>query len=154
MMQRARRSHRYPAFLAACGSALTLAGCFSGASRPEKEGQTYGGPPISIESSEAVATAPIAGLGMTGAQHIVVLAAPTAGWSFTLDSVQDAYQRREVYLTIMRPNPAYPGARAAVQQRMASEVELRAPIDVYARVLDYTPRPEPSPYRYAGSSDR
>lgn len=141
-------------FVSACAGAVALGGCFSGPSRPEKDSQAYSGPPITIESSEAVAAAPPAGLGLIGAQHILVLSAPTAGWSFTLDSVQDAYQRREVFLTIMRPNPAYPGARTAVEQRMASEVERRAPIDVYARVLDYTSNPEPSPYRYAVSSDR
>lgn len=83
----------------------------------------YSGPPIAIDSS--------------GREHVLVLSAPSAGWSFTLDMVRESRRRQDLYVTIRRPNPLYEYAQVVVEQRLASPVPTSQPVAVYARVLGH-----------------
>lgn len=117
---------------------LVLEGCASGNRPPRAKDSGYAGPPISVEES--------------GSQHIVVLTAPTAGWSFSLDEVRDRMGGKDVFVTVRRPNPAYLHAQAEVVQNLGTEVASNVPLEVYARVLDHDTKNGSLSYYHAAES--
>lgn len=128
----------------ACG--LAPLGCFWGGGGPremKKEGRGYDGPPIAIDSTAGGGGE---GAGAVGEQHMLVLTAPSAGWSFMLDTVRESYKQREVFVTVVGPNPAYSYAPGPVEQHLGTAVESRVPITVYARVLEYAEKAEGQGY--------
>lgn len=117
------------------GAVLILSGCLS-VGHPALSSEPYNGPALSVDSS--------------GAQHRVVLAAPTSGWSLTFDRSQKLFDRTEVYVTITRPNPAYPTTQVVVTLNLDSAVDIREDLAVFARVLDYGQKI--GPYQRAAAS--
>lgn len=113
-----------------------LPGCKGGTRRPVKAAApaTYDGPPISVESS--------------GAHHVVVLTAPSAGWAFTMDRSEPALRSTEVFLTATRPNPAFMHAQQVVPLRAGTGVDAAKPVDVYVRFLDFGASPSGSAGAY------
>ncbi len=73
------------AVLCAAAGATQIFGCASRAAPPDVAADRYAGPPIHLEADP---------LG-----HIVVIEAPSGGWSVTLDGVYDAFKSREVFIT-------------------------------------------------------
>ncbi len=114
---------------------LFLTACAS--SRPKASGTPYTGPTVSVDSS--------------GAQHRVVLAAPTSGWSINFDRSQKLFDRTDVFITITRPNPAYATNPVQVNLNLNTAVDTREDVAIFARVLDYGKKTD-SPYDRAAAS--
>ena len=95
----------------------------------------YQGPPLSVQTRSG--------------QHVVVLTAPTSGWQFTLDATRQIYQRTNVFVTLVRPNPAWIFTEAQVEQEAATAVDPAQSIQVYARVLPYGTEPGTQSYKPA-----
>jgi hypothetical protein len=129
-----------PALLAA----VLLAACASSNSgsdrgpaakpRPVTSDQAYTGPAVAIDS-------------VTGPNHLIVLSAPSPGWTFTFDQVSPS--GRDAYLTIHRPDPGLLYPQVMVEQKMDSTVAAPRPIRVYIRLLDFAEKAGTQPYRLA-----
>lgn len=131
---------RPPQLLLSSIALLSLLCSCSGSVRfPSKTSEAYGGPPLALAS--------------TPPQHRVILTAPSAGWSFLMDQSRRAFDHTDVFLTIIRPNPAYMHTQAQVHQEAATDIDPSEPVVIYARVLAhdakagdqaYSPVPMPS----------
>lgn len=95
----------------------------------------YQGPPLSVQTRSG--------------QHVVVLTAPTSGWQFTSDATRQVYQRTNVFVTLVRPNPAWIFTEAQVEQEAATAIDPAQSIQVYARVLPYGTEPGTQSYKPA-----
>lgn len=112
------------AALCALACTIQLVGCASQAAPPDVAADRYAGPPIHLEEDSS--------------GHIIVVESPSGGWSITLDGVYEAFQRRDAFITIMRPNPLGMHTQAVVEQRLATFVPTNVPLRVVARVLPYS----------------
>lgn len=142
-MRKAAGSRR----MAAASGAMACLACLgalapscSDAPAVSRSAQPYEGPPISIDPG--------------GPEHVLVLSAPSGGWSFIFDQVKPAFARREVYVTVIRPNPAMMHTLTLVEQRLGTTVDKGTPIDVFARLDDYGANPSDVAYGPALRSDR
>lgn len=110
-----------PRFLLVALAAACPAGC-GGTSKPTIAEGAYDGPPLSIDQS--------------GRSAVVIMEAPTPGWSISLDRASEARDHWQAFITVRRPNPAYMYSQVVVTQNLLTTVESRFPIRVYGRVLD------------------
>lgn len=118
---------------------VLLIGCTSSGTRPPTANdEGYTGPPLHVAEA--------------GEEHVVVLTAPTAGWTFSLDEVRSRMGGMDVFVTVRRPNPAYLHPQAIVEQNLGTRVPTTEDIDVYARVLDYDDEGKLVYFYAAGSS--
>lgn len=111
------------------------AGCGGGAPTPRIADGAYDGPPLSIDQS--------------GRTAVVIMEAPTPGWSVTVDRSSEARDHWQAFVTVRRPNPAYMYAQMIVRQNLLTTVESRRPLRVYARVLEFTDEAIDGEYREA-----
>ncbi len=117
-----------------------LASCGGGASIDKDTNSPYQGPEISIDSA--------------GPQHIILVQAPSAGWTVVFDQTRPALGTTEVFVSLIRPNPAFQHAQAVVEQRLGSTVASNSRINVFARVCDHGADPKDFAYRSAGRAAR
>lgn len=115
--------------------ALFIGGCGGGLPAPRIADGAYEGPPLSIDQS--------------GRTAVVVMEAPTPGWSVTVDRSSEARDHWQAFVTIRRPNPAYMYAQMIVKQNLLTTVESRRPLRVYARVLEFADQSIDGEYREA-----
>ena len=113
-------------------------GCAGGGGHVEKGQGRYDGPAIRIDS--------------TGTQHLLILTAPTAGWSFTFDQVKKAFGHQELFVTVTKPNPAAMHAQVIVEQRLGTSVDSKTPLTVFVREVDFGSDPDARPYEFAAKS--
>jgi len=111
-------------------------GCASGPKEAPKSDTPYQGPSLDFES--------------TGAQHRIIMTAPSSGWSVTLDRTTPRLEHTDVFITIVGPNPAFRHAQALVTQEVGSGIEITRPIEVYARVLEFGEPAADQPFHPAG----
>jgi hypothetical protein len=131
------RTPFFPALLAAgalCACASHSSSPTGGSGRPAVSDRAYDGPAIAIDS-------------MTGPRHLIVVTAPSPGWTVIFDQVSDAGDR--VYITIRRPDPALLYPQVIVQQKLDSTSPIARPAEVYARVLGFNENAGTQPYRPA-----
>ena len=69
-------------------------------------------------------------------RHLVVMHAPTGGWTFGVDKSEVIPDGRRVYLTARRPDPAFMHTQAFVELRALTEVPVETEVELVARVLD------------------
>lgn len=115
---------------------LASIGCRSNA--PVLERTAYEGPSITIDRS--------------GATYLLRVESPSPGWSVTLDQVEPSFGQSTLTVTSRRPDPSYMYPQVMVTQELLTTVDVRTPIDVYARVLDFASSPNAGAYRFVGSS--
>lgn len=114
---------------AALAGLLNLRGCASDAtsnpgdqpSLPVTTTDPYRGPTIALDS--------------TGPRHLVLIHSPSPGWTVSIDQVRP--DRRDVYITLMRPDPRYLYPQMIVEQTLDSTLPASKPARVLARVLDF-----------------
>lgn len=111
-------------------------GCRSSA--PVLERSAYEGPAITIDRS--------------GPTYLLRVESPSPGWSVTLDRVEPSFGQSTLTVTSRRPDPSYMYPQVMVTQELLTTVDVRTPIDVYARVLDFASSPNAGVYRFVGSS--
>ena len=123
-----------PSFIA--GGCLLISTFWLGSCSPEKtpnvQKNAYGGPAIALDS--------------TGPQHHVILTAPTAGWSFTLDETRRELYDTQAYFTARRPNPAFMHAQVRVTLEVATPIDASRPIYIFARVVSFDEMDSSEPY--------
>lgn len=118
--------------------ASLLQGCSRGGSGVRIADAPYAGPDIAIDAS--------------GAQYQVVLTAPTGGWEFRRDRIRDSLDGREIFVTAIRPNPAYMHTQALTEHRLGTSAPTTAPVRLFARLIDHDQDPGSAHYRPAGSA--
>lgn len=74
-------------------------------------------------------------------KHLVVMRAPTGGWTLKIDRSEITPDGKRVFLTARRPDPAFMHTQALVDLRVLTEVPQDAHIELVARVLDRNERP-------------
>lgn len=119
----------------AASLAIVLGGSGCAGRSAVQDSAPYAGPPIEIDSA--------------GPTHHVVMHAPTSGWAFTLDRVDEVRGGREAFVTIRRPNPAMIYSQAIVEQRIGTGVPATTTLRVLARVQEFTDAPASGAYRQA-----
>jgi len=125
------------AFLGACASG---GGSGAGApSRPATSDQAYAGPAVAIDSA-------------TGPNHLIVLTAPTPGWSFSFDQVGPT--DGDIYVTVRPPDPSLLYAAMIVEQKLDSTVPSGKPARVYVRMLEFGEKAGSQAYRLAKETAR
>ena len=111
--------------LALCLGALPCLeiGCGGGKALPVVSVDPYVGPPVSLDGS--------------GETYTVIARTPTPGWVATLDRVVEQYRRKDIYVTLRRPNPAYYYAQNQVDQQLGTSVLSADAVTLYVRILDH-----------------
>jgi hypothetical protein len=104
----------------ALGIGALPAGCASG-DRIAIANQPYDGPPIELATASQ--------------QRIVKLTAPSGGWTFRLDTTRPRLDLTEVFVTAVRPDPAFMQTQALVTHELATGIAPDRPVRLYARVL-------------------
>lgn len=112
------------ATLCAIACATHLVGCAGHATPPDTTADRYVGPPIHLEDDPS--------------GQVIVVESPSGGWAITLDGVYDAFERRDAFVTIMRPNPLGLHTQAIVEQRLATFVPAGTTLRVLARTVPYS----------------
>jgi hypothetical protein len=120
------------------GAGLLLPACGGGGGQVDRGSGAYSGPDIRIDS--------------TGPKHLLILTAPSAGWSFTFDQVRPAFGHQELFVTVVSPNPAAAHAQVVVEQRLGTTVDSGTPLTVLVRTLEHGQNPAFRPYQLAGRS--
>jgi len=105
------------------GATLLHGGCSSDSSLPELSPEPYSGPAMSLE--------------MTGGNYLVVLNAPTPGYSMLIDRIEQERGYREIFVTVRKPNPQFVYAQMMVSQRASTQVGTKESVKVYVRFLDH-----------------
>ena len=85
-------------------------------------------------------------LSQTGGRHLVIMQAPTGGWTFTIDRAEITSEGRRLFVTARRPDPAFMHTQAFVELRALSEVPVDTSVEVVARVLDRHQRTDSQVY--------
>lgn len=98
---------------------LLLGGCGG----PKVESEPWDGPPMRLDAASG--------------RHVVVAEVPSAGWSIGLDQMRRRTGRREAFVTLTRPNPAYLHAQVISDARLLLELLEKEPVRVHARTLDH-----------------
>jgi hypothetical protein len=100
----------------------------------------YDGPPLVLDRE--------------GRTAMVILSAPTPGWLVGVDRVVEGFKRRDVFLSIERPNPKFTYAQVIVEQRVMTNVTSEVTLRLFARVLDSAAlQPTRGAYRAIAVSD-
>jgi len=133
-MRRSRGRARPATVLLSIIAAVSLLSACAGRG-VSRSAEPYSGPPITAEA--------IAG------QHVVVLNAPSVGWSFTLDQTEREVDHTDVFLTATRPNPAMMHTQALVRHEVGTTVPASTAVEVFVRVLEYGEKAGSQPYRRA-----
>jgi len=80
-------------------------------------------PPIAVEAGED--------------RHLVVMQAPSPGWSIRLDATELTPVGKRVFVTIRKPDPAYQYTQQIVLMRVLTSVRLDSEIEVVGRLLEF-----------------
>lgn len=106
-------------------SLLVLIGCASRMAPPERTSHPYQGPPIRLDDS--------------GESLSVVVSSPSPGWQVHLDRIEEGFQTRNVYLTIIRPGPDFQYPQTTVEQRVMTSVSKDLTAHVLGRCVAFGP---------------
>jgi hypothetical protein len=105
--------------LGACAS--TGSDPSGGGDKPTTSTDPYRGPAITLDS--------------TGPRHLIIVEAPSPGWTVSFDQVGQSGE--DVHITITRPDPGLLYPAVIVEQRMDSTLPAGQPVRVLARVVDF-----------------
>lgn len=75
-------------------------------------------------------------------RHVVVVRAPTGGWTLSIDKSERTPEGERVYLTARRPDPAFYQTQAIADLHALTEVPATMPIELVSRVLDHDADPK------------
>tara|TARA_R110002072_G_scaffold100403_2_gene221049 strand:+ start:756 stop:1208 length:453 start_codon:yes stop_codon:yes gene_type:complete len=70
-------------------------------------------------------------------RHLVVMQAPSPGWSIRLDATERTPIGKRVFVTIRKPDPAYQYTQQIVLMRVLTSVRLDSEIEVVGRLLEH-----------------
>jgi hypothetical protein len=116
-----------------------ILGCQTPNAGPRVDPGPYTGPSVQVDSF-----AP---------RHQVVVTTPTGGWDVGVDQVRQSGQRRQVFITAVRPARDQMVTQALQRHELNSTIDSRIPIDIFIRVVDRGTDPANFPYRTAGRTE-
>jgi hypothetical protein len=88
------------------------------------------------DAATRLQNAPMVMLDQDDPFHMVVMQAPSPGWSLRLDATERTPAGKRVFVTIRRPDPAYVYPQQIVLMRALTRVRLDSEIEVVGRLLD------------------
>ena len=100
--------------------ALALAGC-AGRHVPTVSDDRYDGPPLSVDSS--------------GPSHVLVLDAPSGGYTLTIDRVLERSKSYDIFATVRTPDPRFFYTQSTVKLRALVPLASTERVRVCARTL-------------------
>ena len=137
--QRHTRAHAAPALAALLlVTSVRIIGCGSTQGPPPPSDAAFQGPPVSIEQANA--------------KHIVVVQAPSAGWTIERDATQEQQKRWDVYITLREPDPRFMYTQQVVSLRVATDVRAAEAIRILARVVPFGDTSNETPHHPAAGS--
>ncbi len=89
------------------------------------------------DAAERLQNAPLVRIDQTEKYHLIVMQAPSPGWSIRLDATQRTAEGKDVLVTIRRPDPAYVYTQQIVDMNVLTSVRLDTEIRVIGRLLDH-----------------
>lgn len=110
--------------------AFTLIGCWSSPSVVDDV--RFAGPPVAQSTTDG--------------RHLLIVSAPTPGWTIKVDRTEPLLDVSRIFLTMVRPDPGALYAQVVVDQRVLTDVPASRPIEVFARVADFGQRKNLPPY--------
>ena len=84
-------------------------------------------------------------------RHVIVVTAPTGGWSLRWEKRVVRDGTVEEYLTIRRPNPEIYHVQAVTPHRINSNAPLSGPVKVFTRVVDHGQDTEDVPFELSAT---
>jgi hypothetical protein len=125
---------------AVCGVLCVVAalpGCVS-RNIPEVAEGSHVGPPLTLDAS--------------GANYVVMLEAPSAGYGLTVDRVLERAGGSDIFATVRTPDPKYVHAQMIVTLRAAVPLATSSPARLCVRVLGADEEGERDGYRVVTTS--
>lgn len=119
-------------------ASVQIIGCGSTQGPPAPSDAAFVGPPISIEPSNGV--------------HVVVVQAPSAGWTIERDAALEQQKRWDVYITLRQPDPRFMYTQQVVTLRATADVRQAEGVRVLARVVPFADTSNESPHHPAASA--
>lgn len=116
---------------------VSTGGCSSG--RSIATDRAFDGPPITVRPLDE--------------HQLLVVEAPTPGWTMRIDHIQRKLDHADVFVTMQRPDPGVLYAQVIVEQQLLTNVTLSRPVNVYARTLAFGQTRKKPPYRLAAKSE-
>lgn len=107
----------------ALGAAL-MSGCWGGGGI--RDDQTTDWPPMRVSEAED--------------RKVVVVEAPSPGWTIEFDRSEKVSGAHRVLLTMRRPDPAFFYPQTIVEQSVITDVRAGTPVRVYRRLADHDER--------------
>ena len=92
------------------------------------------------DAQQRMQNAPLIMLEENDTHHLVVMQAPSPGWSIRLDATERTPSGKRVFVTLRRPDPAYEYPQQIVQMHVLTSVRLDSDIDVVGRMLEHDER--------------
>ncbi len=81
--------------------------------------------------------APLIMLEQSDLHHLIVMQAPSPGWSLRLDATERTPTGKRVFITIGKPDPAYEYTQQIVLMRVLTSVRHDTKIQVVGRILNH-----------------
>ncbi|MFI4898752.1 MAG: hypothetical protein ACIARR_13125 [Phycisphaerales bacterium JB059] len=110
--------------------ALAMGGCWGGGGIRDNERADW--PPMRLTQAEG--------------KQVVVVQAPSPGWSVEFDRSEKMSGGRRVLLTVRRPDPAFFYPQTVVEQNIITDVRAETDVRVYRRLADHDERKPDAPY--------
>ncbi len=98
------------------------------------------------DAQQRMQNAPLIMLEENDTHHLVVMQAPSPGWSIRLDATERTPSGKRVFVTLRRPDPAYEYPQQIVQMNVLTSVRLESDIDVVGRLLEHDERTKDKGY--------
>ena len=88
-------------------------------------------------AQERMQHAPMVTLEQSDLHHLIVMQAPSPGWSLRLDSTERTPTGKRVFITLRKPDPAYEYTQQIVMMRVLTSVRHDTEIQVVGRMLNH-----------------
>ncbi len=125
---RARTARRSASLMLGLVSMLMLSGCIQKIWERDEDAATR------------LQNAPMVMLDQDDPFHMIVMQAPSPGWSLRLDATERTPNGKRVFVTIRKPDPAYVYTQQIVSMRALTRVRLDTELEVVGRLLDFDER--------------
>jgi hypothetical protein len=143
-----RLSHAFTPALALILAAALLGGCRSSGDRNRNDATATPTPTTGAENGST----PTVALEPGDQRHIIVVTAPTGGWSLRWEKRVVRDGTVEEYLTAFRPDPEFAHVQALTPHRMNSNAPLTSPIKVFIRIADHEQDTSDLPFSLAATA--
>jgi len=89
------------------------------------------------DAQQRMQNAPLIMLEKNDTHHLIVMQAPSPGWSIRLDATERTPTGKRVFVTLRRPDPAYEYPQQIVQMHVLTSVRLDSKIVIVGRLLEH-----------------